>query len=101
MGEILFIKFSKYEFWLHEVQSLDHLVNRKGILVDPAKIKAVMQKEISRSPIEIQNFLGLEGYYRRFIRDFFEIVVPMTRLTKKSVAFLWGPEQQITFETLR
>ncbi|CAH1431388.1 unnamed protein product [Lactuca virosa] len=99
--ERLFAKFSKCEFWLREVQFLGHLVNQKGILVDPAKIEAVMQWEVPRSPSEIRSFLGLAGYYRRFIQDFSKIAVPLTRLTKKSVVFRWGPEQQTTFETLK
>ena len=60
-----------------------------------------MQWEVPRSPTKIQSFLGLAGYYRRFIQDFSKIVVPLTRLTKKSVTFCWGSEQQAAFETLR
>ena len=97
----MYAKFSKCEFWLREVQFLGHLLNQKGILVDPAKIEAVMQWEVPKSPSEIRSFLGLAGYYRRFIQDFSKIAVPLTRLTKKSVVFRWGPEQQATFETLR
>ena len=83
------------------MQFLGHLVNQKGILVDPAKIEAVMSWEVPKSPSEIRSFLGLAGYYRRFIRDFSKIVVPLTRLTRKGVVFSWGPEQQASFETLR
>ena len=78
-----FAKFSKREFWLHEVQFLGHLVNQKGILVDLAKIKVVMQWEVPKSPSEIRSFLGLSGYYRRFIQDFSKIAVPLTRLMRK------------------
>ena len=63
--EKLYAKFSKCEFWLREVQFLGHLVNQNGILVDPAKIEAVMRWEVPRSPTEIRSFLGLAGYYRR------------------------------------
>ena len=73
----LFAKFSKCEFWLCEVQFLGHLVNKKGILVDPAKVEAMMQWEVPRSLSEIQSFLGLAGYYRRFIHDFYNIIVPL------------------------
>ena len=83
------------------MQFLGHLVNQKGILVDPAKIEAVLSWEVSKSPSEIRSFLGLAGYYRRFIRDFSKIIVPLTRLTQKGVVFSWGPEQQASFETLR
>lgn len=59
-----------------------------------------MSWEVPRSPTEIRSFLGLAGYYQRFIRDFSKIVVPLTKLTQKGVAFVWGPDQQTSFETL-
>ncbi|KAJ9558344.1 hypothetical protein OSB04_012958 [Centaurea solstitialis] len=99
--ERLYAKFSKCAFWLEEVQFLGHVVNREGIKVDPSKIEAVMSWEVPTSPTEIRSFLGLAGYYRRFIQDFSKIAVPLTRLTKKSEPFVWGSEQQTAFETLR
>ena len=99
--ERIYAKLLKCEFWLREVQFLGHLVNQKGILVDPAKIEAVMRWEVPRSPTEIRSFLGLAGYYRRFIKDFSKIAVPLTRMTRKGVAFSWGLEQLSPFETLR
>ncbi|KAJ9538971.1 hypothetical protein OSB04_031704 [Centaurea solstitialis] len=99
--ERLYAKFSKCTFWLQEVQFLGHLVNREGIKVDPAKIEAVMNWEVPKTPIEIWSFLGLAGYYRRFIQDFSRIAVPLTRLTKKSEPYVCVPEQQTAFETLR
>ena len=68
-------------------------------MVDLAKIEAVMQWEFLNSPSNIRGFLGLEGYYRRFIHDFSKIAVPLT--TRKGVDFWWGPEQQRAFKTLR
>ncbi|KAJ9541992.1 hypothetical protein OSB04_028498 [Centaurea solstitialis] len=99
--ERLYAKFSKCDFWLQEVQFLGHLVNREGIKVDPAKIEAVMKWEVPKTPTEIRSFLGLAGYYRRFIQDFSKIVVPLKRLTRKNVKFVWGEEQQKAFELLR
>ncbi|KAJ9547869.1 hypothetical protein OSB04_020412 [Centaurea solstitialis] len=99
--ERLYAKFSKCAFWLQEVQFLGHIVNREGIKVDLAKIVAVMNWEVPKSPTEIRSFLGLAGYYRRFIQDFSKIAVPLTRLTKKSESYIWGSEQQMAFETLR
>ena len=99
--ERLYAKFSKCAFWLQEVQFLGHLVNREGIKVDPSKIEAVMNWEVLKTPTEIRSFLGLAGYYRRFIQDFSRIAVPLTRLTKKSEPYVWGAEQQATFDTLR
>ena len=71
---------------------MGHLVNQNGILVDPTKIEAVMRWEVPRSPTEIRSFLRLAGYYRRFIKDFSKIAVPLTNMTRKGVAFSWGPE---------
>ena len=99
--ERLYAKLSKCEFWLREVQFLGHLINQEGILVDPAKVDAVVQWETPKSPSDIRSFLGLTGYYRRFIRDFSKIFVPLTCQTRKGVDFRWGPEQQRAFKTLR
>ncbi|KAJ9539506.1 LOW QUALITY PROTEIN: hypothetical protein OSB04_032239 [Centaurea solstitialis] len=99
--ERLYAKFSKCDFWLQEVQFLGHLVNREGIKVDPAKIEAVMKWEVPKTPTDIRSFLGLADYYRRFIQDFSKIAVPLTRLTRKNVKFVWGEEQQKAFELLR
>ncbi|KAJ9538727.1 hypothetical protein OSB04_031460 [Centaurea solstitialis] len=99
--ERLYAKFSKCAFWLEEVQFLGHIINREGIKVDPAKIEAVMNWEVPKAPTEIRSFLGLAGYYRRFIQDFSKIAVPLTRLTKKSEPYVWGSEQQMAFDTLR
>ena len=62
---------------------LGFLVNEEGILVDPTKIEAVMQWEVQRYPSDIRSFLGLSGYYQRFIWDFARISVPLTRLKRK------------------
>ncbi|KAI3723564.1 hypothetical protein L2E82_35236 [Cichorium intybus] len=91
--EKLYAKLSKCDFWLREVQFLGHIVNEQGIMVDPAKVEAVMWWEVPKTPSEIRSFLGLAGYYRRFIQGFSTVAVPLTRLTKKNAAFRWGKEQ--------
>ncbi|KAI3823046.1 hypothetical protein L1987_04472 [Smallanthus sonchifolius] len=78
--EQLYAKFSKCEFWLKEVQFLGHIVNDKGIHVDPAKIEAVKNWSTPKTPTEIRSFLGLAGYYRRFISNFSKIAVSLTAL---------------------
>ena len=99
--EKLYAKFSKCEFWLREVQFLGHIVNKDGIAVDPAKVAAVQKWETPKTPTEIRSFLGLAGYYRRFIKDFSKIALPLTRLTRKNVAFCRGEAQQKAFDELR
>jgi len=99
--EKLYAKFSKCEFWLGEVQFLGHVVNRKGIHVDPAKIEAVKTWVAPKTPTEVRSFLGLAGYYRRFISNFSKIAKPLTILTQKNRPYEWGDEQKEAFETLK
>ncbi|KAI3751827.1 hypothetical protein L2E82_22918 [Cichorium intybus] len=99
--EKLYAKFSKCEFWLREVQFLGHVINVEGVKVDPAKVEAVMKWEPPRSPIKVRSFLGLAGYYRRFVENFSSIVVPLTKLTKKGEKFTWAEKQQEAFQKLK
>ncbi|KAJ0477035.1 putative nucleotidyltransferase, Ribonuclease H [Helianthus annuus] len=99
--EKLYAKFSKCEFWLREVQFLGHVVSERGIQVDPAKVEAVMNWQEPKTPTEIRSFLGLAGYYRRFIENFSRIAAPLTSLTKKKEKYIWGPKQQESFEILK
>ena len=99
--EKLYAKFSKCEFWLREVQFLGHVVNGEGIKVDPAKISAIMNWERPKTPTEIRSFLGLAGYYRRFIQDFAKIASSLTELTRKNVKFEWDEDQELAFQTLK
>ena len=85
----LYAKFSKCEFWLTEVRFLGHVVSASGVSVDLEKVEAVMSWERPKSVFEIRSFLGLAGYYRRFIEDFSQIAALMTRLTRKEVKFDW------------
>ncbi|XP_035837276.1 uncharacterized mitochondrial protein AtMg00860-like [Helianthus annuus] len=100
-GERLYAKFSKCEFWIDEVQFLGHIVSSQCIHVDPSKIEAVKNWCTPKSVSEIRSFLGLAGHYRRFIADFSKIAVPLTMLTQKEKPFVWGPEQEESFLTLK
>ncbi|GKC33293.1 putative reverse transcriptase domain-containing protein [Tanacetum coccineum] len=99
--EKLHANFSKCEFWLQEVHFLGHVVNQNGIHVDPSKIEAVKNWKTPTTPSEIRSFLGLAGYYRRFIANFSKIAKPLTSLTQKNQKYVWGVEQEEAFQTLK
>ncbi|XP_072066814.1 uncharacterized protein [Arachis hypogaea] len=79
----LYAKLSKCEFWKEEVKFLGHVVSKGGIAVDPSKVEAVMEWERLTTVTEVRSFLGLVGYYRRFIKGFSRIALPMTKLRRK------------------
>ncbi|KAG8482995.1 hypothetical protein CXB51_021864 [Gossypium anomalum] len=97
----LFAKFSKSEFWLHEVGFLGHVVSGDGIRVDPSKISAIVNWKPPKDVSEVRSFLGLAGYYRRFVEGFSMIASPMTKLLQKNVKFDWTKECQLSFEKLK
>ena len=85
----LYAKFSKCDFWLDTVKFLGHTISNEGISVDPSKVQEVMDWKPPTSVHQIRSFLGLAGYYRRFIPDFSRIAKPMTELLRKDVKFKW------------
>ncbi|KAL4563303.1 hypothetical protein LXL04_027343 [Taraxacum kok-saghyz] len=99
--EKLYAKFSKCEFWLREVKFLGHVVSRDGIHVDPSKIEAIKDWKAPKTPTEIRQFLGLAGYYRRFIANFSKLAKLLTALTQKGVAFDWEDKQEESFQKLK
>ncbi|GJY76009.1 putative reverse transcriptase domain-containing protein [Tanacetum coccineum] len=99
--EELYAKFSKCEFWISRVQFLGHVIDCRGIHVDPAKIESIKDWASPKTPTEIRQFLGLAGYYRRFIEGFSKIAKTMTKLTQKGVKFDWGDKQEATFQLLK
>nr|GEU57054.1 hypothetical protein [Tanacetum cinerariifolium] len=82
--EELYAKFSKCELWIPKVQFLGHVIDSKGIHMDPTKIESIKDWASPKSPTEIYQFLGLVGYYRRFIKGFSKIAKSMTKLTQKN-----------------
>jgi hypothetical protein len=97
----LYTKFSKCEFWLDSVKFLGHTISKDGISVDPSKVQEVMDWKPPKLVHQIHSFLGLAGYYRRFISDFSRIAKPMTELLKKGVKFVWSKGCDQAFHALR
>ncbi|KAG8472702.1 hypothetical protein CXB51_034564 [Gossypium anomalum] len=97
----LYAKFSKCEFWLREVSFLGHVVSASGIRVDPNKISAILNWKPPRNITEVRSFLGLAGYYRRFVKGFLMIATPMTKLLQKDVKFEWTEKCQKSFDQLK
>ncbi|WVZ84130.1 hypothetical protein U9M48_031191 [Paspalum notatum var. saurae] len=97
----LYAKLSKCEFWLDQVPFLGHIVSKGGIMVDPSKISSVMDWKVPEVVKEVRGFLGLVGYYRRFIESFSRIAKPMTSLLEKGVPFIWTKERQAAFDELK
>jgi len=83
------------------VPFLGHILSEDGISVDPSKVQEVLYWKVPTSVHEVRSFLGLAGYYRRFIPDFSKIAKPMTKLFKKDVKFVWSQECEFAFTALR
>jgi hypothetical protein len=86
----LYAKFSKCAFWLTMVPFLGHVISAEGIAVDLTKVQEVLGWKAPRSVTQIRSFLGLAGYYRRFIPNFSKISKPMTMLLEKDAKFKWN-----------
>ncbi|GKE23146.1 putative reverse transcriptase domain-containing protein [Tanacetum coccineum] len=99
--EQLYAKFSKCDFWLDYVQFLGHVIDSKGVHVDPSKIEAIKNWAAPTTPTKVRQFLGLAGYYRRFIEGFSLISKPLTKLTQKSKKYEWGEEEEEAFQMLK
>jgi len=97
----LYAKLSKCDFWMSEIHFIGHVISAQGILVYPSKVEVVLQWERPKTVTEIRSFVGLVGYYRRFIEGFSKIVVPLTQLTRKDHPFAWTKQCEKNFEELK
>ncbi|KAL4348778.1 hypothetical protein GQ457_17G007950 [Hibiscus cannabinus] len=97
----LLAKFSNCEFWLSEVAFLGHIILAKGIMVDPKKVQTILDWRPPRNVGEVRSFLGLARYYRRFVKGFSAIALPLTKLLRKDQPFEWSEDRQKSFDQLK
>ena len=97
----LYAKVLKCTFFQHKVEYLGHVVSAEGLSPDLAKVQAVRDWKVPESIIDIHSFLGLVGYYRRFIPQFAQIAAPLTNLTKKDTPFTWSLREGEAFQQLK
>lgn len=95
------LKPSKCHFGCEKIKILGHVVSAEGISPDPDKILAVSEFPIPKNVKDVQSFLGLANYYRKFVKSFADIARPLTLLTRKNVKFDWQADQQVAFDTLK
>ena len=91
----------KCEFLKPELEYLGHVITAEGVKPNPNKIEAVRNFKTPTTPTEVKSFLGLAGYYRKFIRNFSKIAKPLTDLIKKDISFHWTDKQQNSLDTLK
>jgi hypothetical protein len=85
----LYAKLSKCEFWINEVIFLGHIINKDGLAVDLKKVANILNWKVPTDAWGIKSFIGMAGYYRRFIEEFLKIAKPMTALLANKVEFKW------------
>lgn len=97
----LYRKASKYSFWLTKVSFLGHIILAQGIVTNPSKIEVVIDWPRPRIVLEARGFIGLVEYYHKFMHNFSQVVMPMTRLLKKDVDFNWADEWEKGFREVK
>ena len=97
----LYAKFDKCDFYQKEILYLGHVISSEGIVVDPKKIKSIMEWPVPKDVVDIRSFMGITRYYRRFIEGFSKIVYPITSLQKKGTQFNWSQKCQDSFNKLK
>jgi hypothetical protein len=95
------VKLKKCSFAKQEIHYLGHILSAQGVQTDPEKVSAVMQWPTPANVRELRGFLGLAGFYRRFVRHFAILAKPLTQLLKKHQLFIWTTDHQKAFEALQ
>jgi hypothetical protein len=97
----LYAKFSKCEFWINKVSFLGHVISSEGNVADPSKVRDILEWEPPKYVHQVRSFLGLAGYYRKFIPNFSKISKPITELLKKGTKYVWSKKCDEAFQTLK
>ena len=97
----LFAKFSKCDFFKDKIQYLGHVVTKEGILVDPEKIREIKDWPVPKDVMDVRSFMGITGYYRRFIEGFLRIANLLNSLQKKGKKFVWNQKYEERFKKLK
>jgi hypothetical protein len=97
----LYAKLSKCSFYQNIIHYLGHIISKEGITVDPEKIEAIKEWKTPKSVTEFRSFMGLDGYYKRFIAGFSRIAHPITSLQRKGKRFQWKIECEMSFQQLK
>ena len=92
---------TKCEFYKDQIQCLGHIISKEGIVVDPDKIKTIMNWPEPKDVPYIRSFMGIIGYYQKFIEGFSKIAYPITSLQKKGTKFIWSEKCQESFNKLK
>jgi hypothetical protein len=97
----LYAKFRKCDFFQNKIWYLGHIISVEGVAVDPEKISTIMDWTTPRNLSEVRSFMVLDGYYRRFIKEFSNIGNPITSLHRKGKKFVWSSECEDRFRQLK
>ena len=98
---VLYAKFIKCQFLLDSVAFFGHVISAEGVYVDPQNIEAIVNWKPPTNVTEIQSFLGLARYYRKFVEGFSKLAAPLTKLTRKEEKFVWSEACQQSFDELK
>ena len=97
----LYAKLRKCDFYKDKIHYLGHIISKKGISVDPEKIESIINWPTPRNAIDVRSFMGLAGYYKRFIEGFSKVTHSITSLQKKGIKFEWTPRCEESFQQLK